>query len=58
MLFQRKPILNHEHIRTMEELVSNDRGGMIISPQTGLRKIVVLGYDNKYANLIVVNLQW
>jgi hypothetical protein len=27
---------NHEHIRTIEELVSNDRGGMIMSPQTGL----------------------
>ena len=31
---------NHEHIRTIEELVSNDRGGMIISPQTGLHENV------------------
>jgi DNA polymerase elongation subunit (family B) len=45
---------NHEHIRTVEELVSSDRGGMIISPQTGLHEnVVVLDYDNQYANLIV-----
>jgi DNA polymerase elongation subunit (family B) len=45
---------NHEHIRTIEELVSNDRGGMIISHQTGLHEnVVVLDYDNEYANLIV-----
>jgi DNA polymerase-2 len=44
----------HEHIRTIEELVSNDKGGMIISPQTGLHEnVVVLDYDNEYANLIV-----
>ena len=45
---------NHEHIRTIEELVSSDRGGMIISPQTGLHEnVVVLDYDNQYSNLIV-----
>jgi hypothetical protein len=45
---------NHEHIRTIEELVSNDRGGMIISPQTGLHEnVMVLDYDNEYANLII-----
>jgi DNA polymerase elongation subunit (family B) len=45
---------NHEHLRTIEELVSSDRGGMIISPQTGLHEnVVVLDYDNEYANLIV-----
>jgi DNA polymerase elongation subunit (family B) len=45
---------NHEHVRTIEELVSNDRGGMIISPQTGLHEnVAVLDYDNEYANLIV-----
>jgi DNA polymerase II len=44
----------YEHIRTIEELVSNDRGGMIISPQTGLHEnVVVLDYDNEYADLIV-----
>ena len=47
-------MLFHEHIRTIEELVSSDRGGMIISPQTGLHEnVVVLDYDNQYANLIV-----
>jgi DNA polymerase elongation subunit (family B) len=45
---------HHEEIRTIEELVSSDRGGMIISPQTGLHEnVVVLDYDNQYANLIV-----
>jgi DNA polymerase elongation subunit (family B) len=45
---------NHEHIRTVEELVSRDKGGMIISPQIGLHEnIVVLDYDSEYANLIV-----
>jgi DNA polymerase elongation subunit (family B) len=45
---------NHENIRTIEELLSNDRGGMIISPQTGLHEnVIVLDYDNEYANLII-----
>ena len=45
---------HHENIRTIEELVSNDRGGMIISPQTGLHEnVTVLDYDNEYANLII-----
>jgi DNA polymerase elongation subunit (family B) len=45
---------NHEHIRTIEELISSDKGGMIISPQTGLHEnVIVLDYDNEYANLIV-----
>ena len=45
---------HHEQIRTIEKLVSSDRGGMIISPQTGLHEnVVVLDYDNQYANLIV-----
>ncbi|CAN5472516.1 hypothetical protein BH18THE2_BH18THE2_34320 [soil metagenome] len=45
---------NHEHLRTIEELISSDRGGMIISPQTGLHEnVIVLGTDNEYANLIV-----
>ena len=45
---------HHEHIRTIEDLVSSDRGGMIISPQTGLHEnVMVLDYDNQYANLIV-----
>jgi DNA polymerase elongation subunit (family B) len=45
---------HHEEIRSIEELVSSDRGGMIISPQTGLHEnVLVLDYDNQYANLIV-----
>jgi DNA polymerase elongation subunit (family B) len=45
---------NHERIRTLEELVSRDKGGMIISPQIGLHENVVsLDYDSEYANLIV-----
>jgi DNA polymerase elongation subunit (family B) len=45
---------HHEHIRTIEDLVSSDKGGMIISPQTGLHEnVLVIDYDNEYANLIV-----
>jgi DNA polymerase elongation subunit (family B) len=45
---------NHERIRTLEELVSRDKGGMIISPQVGLHEnVVALDYDSEYANLIV-----
>lgn len=45
---------NHENIRTVEERVSSDKGGMIISPQTGLHEnVVVLDYDSGYPNLIV-----
>jgi DNA polymerase elongation subunit (family B) len=45
---------NHERIRTVEELVSRDKGSMIISPQIGLHEnVVVLDYDSEYANLIV-----
>jgi DNA polymerase elongation subunit (family B) len=45
---------SHERIRTLEELVSRDKGGMIISPQIGLHENVVsLDYDSEYANLIV-----
>jgi DNA polymerase elongation subunit (family B) len=45
---------NHEHIRTIEDLVLMDKGGMIISPQIGLHEnVLVLDYDSEYANLIV-----
>jgi DNA polymerase elongation subunit (family B) len=45
---------NHEHIRTMEQIVSGDKGGMIISPQIGLHEnVLALDYDSEYANLIV-----
>jgi DNA polymerase elongation subunit (family B) len=45
---------NHEHLRTVEEIVSGDKGGMIISPQIGLHEdVLVLDYESEYANLIV-----
>jgi DNA polymerase elongation subunit (family B) len=45
---------NHEHIRTIEQVVSGDKGGMIISPQIGLHEdVLALDYDSEYANLIV-----
>ncbi|HZI71784.1 MAG TPA: DNA polymerase domain-containing protein [Nitrososphaeraceae archaeon] len=45
---------NPEHIRTVEQIVSRDKGSMIISPQTGLHENVVsLDYESEYANLIV-----
>jgi DNA polymerase elongation subunit (family B) len=47
-------IENHEHIRTVEQIVSGDKGGMVISPQIGLHEdVLALDYDNEYANLIV-----
>jgi DNA polymerase elongation subunit (family B) len=45
---------NHEHIRTVEQIVSGDKGGVIISPQIGLHEdVLALDYDSEYANLIV-----
>ncbi|MBV9179082.1 MAG: hypothetical protein JO297_18790, partial [Nitrososphaeraceae archaeon] len=45
---------NHEYIRTIEQIVSRDKGGMIISPQIGLHEnVVALDYDSEYENLIV-----
>jgi DNA polymerase elongation subunit (family B) len=45
---------NHEYIRTVEQIVSGDKGGMIISPQIGLHQdVLALDYDSEYANLIV-----
>lgn len=46
--------INHEHVRTLEDLVTKDKGGLIISPKTGLHEnVIVLDYDSEYANLIV-----
>jgi len=48
--------LRHEHIRTLEEIVSRDKGGMIFSPNVGLHEnVVVLDYDSEYANLILMH---
>jgi DNA polymerase elongation subunit (family B) len=45
---------NHEQIRTVEQIISGDKGGMIISPQIGLHEdVLALDYDSEYANLIV-----
>ena len=46
--------INHEHIRTVGQIVSGDKVGMIISPKIGLHEnVVALDYDSEYANLIV-----
>jgi DNA polymerase elongation subunit (family B) len=42
-----------EPIRTVEEIFAKDKGGMIFSPQVGLHEnVIVLDYENEYANLI------
>ncbi|MFZ0511980.1 MAG: DNA polymerase domain-containing protein, partial [Candidatus Nitrosopolaris sp.] len=43
-----------EHIRTVEEIITRDKGGMIFSPQVGLHEnVAVLDYEDEYANLIL-----
>jgi DNA polymerase elongation subunit (family B) len=45
---------NHECIRTLDEIIAKDKGGMIFSPTIGLHEnVVVLDYENGYANLIL-----
>jgi DNA polymerase elongation subunit (family B) len=45
---------NHEPIRTLDDINAKDKGGMIFSPRVGLHEnVVVLDYQNEYANLIV-----
>ncbi len=45
---------NHECIRTLDEIIAKDKGGMIFSPRVGLyENVVVLDYENEYANLIL-----
>jgi DNA polymerase I len=47
---------NHEDIRTLDEIIAKDKGGMIFSPRVGLHEnIIVLDYENEYANLILNN---
>jgi len=44
----------HEPIRTLEEINAKDKAGMIFSPNVGLHEnVVVLDYENEYANLII-----
>ncbi len=46
----------HECIRTLEEIVDRDKGGMIISPEVGLHEnIAVLDYNDEFANIILTN---
>ena len=45
---------NNERIRTLDEIIAKDKGGMIFSPRVGLHEnVVVLDYENEYANLIL-----
>ncbi len=45
-----------ERIRTLDEIIAKDKGGMIFSPKIGLHEnVVVLDYENEYANLILKN---
>ena len=46
----------HECIRPLDEIIAKDKGGMIFSPKIGLHEnVVVLDYENEYANLILRN---
>ena len=45
---------SHERIRTLDEIIAKDKGGMIFSPKIGLHEnVMVLDYENEYANLIL-----
>jgi DNA polymerase elongation subunit (family B) len=47
---------NHEGNRTLGEIIAKAKGGMIFSPRVGLHEnVVVLDYENEYANLILKN---
>ena len=38
---------NHERIRTLDEIIAKDKGGMIFSPKIGLHENVpILDYEN------------
>jgi DNA polymerase elongation subunit (family B) len=51
-----RSVNNHECIRTLDQIIAKDKGGMIFSPRVGLHEnIVVLDYENEYANLILKN---
>jgi DNA polymerase elongation subunit (family B) len=45
---------HHEEIRTLENIIELDKGGMIISPQIGLHEnVAVLDFNDEYANIII-----
>jgi DNA polymerase elongation subunit (family B) len=47
---------HHEQIRTLEDIVVNDKAGMIISPEIGLHEnVAVLDFNDEYANIITRN---
>jgi DNA polymerase elongation subunit (family B) len=51
-----RSIHNREGIRTLDEIIAKDKGGMIFSPKIGLHEnVVVLDYENEYSNLILKN---
>lgn len=46
--------LHHNRIKTLEEIISRDKGEMIFSPVVCLHENVdVLDYDDEYTNLIL-----
>ena len=49
------PSTRHDQpIRPLDEIIAKDKGGMIFSPRVGLHEnVVVLDYENEYANLIL-----
>jgi DNA polymerase elongation subunit (family B) len=45
---------SHERIRTLDQIIAKDKGGMIFSPRIGLHEnVAVLDYENEYVNLIL-----
>lgn len=45
---------HHEEIRTLENIMELDKGGIIISPQIGLHEnVAVLDFNDEYANIII-----
>ena len=46
----------YEHIRTLAEIVDQDKAGMIFSPKVGLHEnVAVLDFNDEFANIIVNN---
>jgi DNA polymerase elongation subunit (family B) len=45
---------SQESIRSLAEIIENDKGGMIISPRVGLHEnVAVLDFDDEFANIIL-----
>ncbi len=44
---------HHEQIRTLNDIIENDKAGMIISPESGLHEnVAVLDFNDEYSNVI------